>query len=191
MHWTACSYTFYIQEHRVSTVQDHPDLSFGEVAQLLGAKWQALDDASKGPYYTLAHTDSRRYEQDRHDGSALGHAVGVGKAVKGGAGAKAAVGKAAASPGKKTPKKKAQKRKNGETDDVTTGDEIDELSDVRRPLTGGLGSGFLRFLHLSPPPNKNKTTSSLSAGGSLRIYADLRSILMLAPSLHSVLGIRP
>ena len=41
------AYMFFVQDHRARVIADNPDVSFGEVGKLLGAKWKELTPSEK------------------------------------------------------------------------------------------------------------------------------------------------
>ena len=56
---------FFVQDHRARVIADNPDVSFGEVGKLLGAKWKELTPSEKKVSLhlaELAYADTQPYE---------------------------------------------------------------------------------------------------------------------------------
>ncbi|ORX36139.1 high mobility group box domain-containing protein [Kockovaella imperatae] len=54
------AYMFFVQDYRDRIKSENPDVSFGEVGKLLGAKWKELSAAEKKPYEDKAEADKTR-----------------------------------------------------------------------------------------------------------------------------------
>lgn len=61
------SYMFYVAANRATLKSEHPDLSFGELAKLLGEKWKTLSSEEKQPYEEQALQDKERYKNDMNN----------------------------------------------------------------------------------------------------------------------------
>ncbi|ORY24126.1 high mobility group box domain-containing protein, partial [Naematelia encephala] len=59
------AYMFFVQDHRDGIKTENPDVSFGEVGKLLGAKWKSMSDGEKKPYNDLAEADKKRAEKEK------------------------------------------------------------------------------------------------------------------------------
>ena len=46
-HRALSAYMFFVQDHRDQIKSENPDVSFGEVGKLLGAKWKELSEKEK------------------------------------------------------------------------------------------------------------------------------------------------
>ncbi|KAJ6495526.1 high mobility group box domain-containing protein, partial [Mycena vulgaris] len=59
------AYMFFVQDWHERIKAENPDLGFGEVGKLLGAKWKKLDDEEKKPYVEQAAKDKMRAENEK------------------------------------------------------------------------------------------------------------------------------
>ncbi|KAJ6542290.1 high mobility group box domain-containing protein, partial [Mycena vulgaris] len=59
------AYMFFVQDWLERIKAENPDLGFGELGQLLGAKWKKLDDEEKKPYVEQAAKDKMRAENEK------------------------------------------------------------------------------------------------------------------------------
>ncbi|KAJ7721922.1 high mobility group box domain-containing protein [Mycena olivaceomarginata] len=59
------AYMFFSQEWRDMVRAENPDVSFGEIRKLLGAKWKELDDEERKPYVEQAAKDKTREEEEK------------------------------------------------------------------------------------------------------------------------------
>jgi len=58
------AYIAFSTEQRPLLKQENPDLSFGELAKQVGAKWGSLDEAQKAKYNAIAEADKTRYSKE-------------------------------------------------------------------------------------------------------------------------------
>ncbi|KAJ7279056.1 high mobility group box domain-containing protein, partial [Mycena rebaudengoi] len=56
-------YLFFCNDWRESIQAENPDGGFGEIGQLLGAKWKELDGEQRKPYIEHAAKDKARASQ--------------------------------------------------------------------------------------------------------------------------------
>merc|ERR1712136_361636 len=59
------AYFFYAGDVRPGIREENPDMKITEVAKLIGAQWQELDDDEKKPYEEKAAKDKKRYEKEK------------------------------------------------------------------------------------------------------------------------------
>merc|ERR1711977_622587 len=59
------AYMFFSKDAREEVKSENPDVSFGQIGKLLGAKWASLGDEEKSPYNEMASKDKERYEQEK------------------------------------------------------------------------------------------------------------------------------
>lgn len=66
------AYFHYAAKQRPLVRAKHPELSFGDVAKAISAKWQKLGEDERAPYERLAEEDRNRYREERNAYVALG-----------------------------------------------------------------------------------------------------------------------
>lgn len=59
------AYMYFSTQNRAKIKEDHPNASFAEVAALVSAAWNELDEDGKKPYQTMADEDKKRYEAEK------------------------------------------------------------------------------------------------------------------------------
>ncbi|BGP03262.1 Non-histone chromosomal protein 6B [Rhodotorula toruloides] len=104
------AYMHFSQDQRSVVKEENPDVTFGEIGKILGAKWKELPEDERKPYEEKASADKSRYEKE--------------KAAYDAENPDAA---AAAKPAKKKAPKKAKKVESEEEDDAA--DAVDEDDD--------------------------------------------------------------
>jgi len=57
-------YMFFCQEQREVVKAENPDITFGEIGKILGAKWKDLSEKEKKPYMKKAENDKKRYQAE-------------------------------------------------------------------------------------------------------------------------------
>ncbi|GAA5930695.1 non-histone chromosomal protein 6 [Sporobolomyces koalae] len=105
------AYMHFSQAKRAEVREENPDVSFGEIGRLLGAKWKEADAEERAPFEEKAKEDKARYEKEKADYEPSGDAE--------------------AAPAKK-PVKKAAKKKAASDDEEQSEDakvEEDEESE--------------------------------------------------------------
>lgn len=58
------AYHFFADEHRMRVWAEHPDMTPGQVGQILGEMWHAQTAAQRTPYERMAEEDRARYEAE-------------------------------------------------------------------------------------------------------------------------------
>ncbi|UNI24928.1 hypothetical protein JDV02_010644 [Purpureocillium takamizusanense] len=58
------AYHFFADEHRMRVSEERPDMTPGEVGQILGEMWHAQTIAQRAPYERMAAEDKDRYEAE-------------------------------------------------------------------------------------------------------------------------------
>ncbi|KAH7109370.1 high mobility group box domain-containing protein [Dactylonectria macrodidyma] len=59
------AYMFFANEQRENVREENPGISFGQVGQLLGERWKALNEKQRTPYEAKATADKKRYEDEK------------------------------------------------------------------------------------------------------------------------------
>ncbi|GAA6014578.1 hypothetical protein JCM10207_001651 [Rhodosporidiobolus poonsookiae] len=59
------AYMIFSQDARAQVKEENPDVGFGEIGKLLGAKWKELDEEDRKPYEEKAKADKARYEKEK------------------------------------------------------------------------------------------------------------------------------
>ncbi|GAA5891480.1 hypothetical protein JCM8208_007297 [Rhodotorula glutinis] len=59
------AYMHFSQDKRSEVKEENPDVTFGEIGKLLGAKWKEATDDEKKPYQAKAEADKERYEKEK------------------------------------------------------------------------------------------------------------------------------
>ncbi|GAA6037696.1 hypothetical protein JCM8097_002293 [Rhodosporidiobolus ruineniae] len=59
------AYMHFSQAERASVKEENPDVKFGEIGKILGARWKELDDEDKKPFEEKAKADKARYEKEK------------------------------------------------------------------------------------------------------------------------------
>lgn len=61
------SYMFFAKEKRVDIVKKNPEIAkdVAAIGKMIGAAWNALEEAEKAPYEKLAAEDRARYEREK------------------------------------------------------------------------------------------------------------------------------
>jgi hypothetical protein len=55
---------FFVKENRAKVKEENPDLSFGELGKLMGAKYRNLTEEEKKPYLEAAEQDKERSKRE-------------------------------------------------------------------------------------------------------------------------------
>ncbi|CAD6574333.1 MAG: Non-histone chromosomal protein 6 [Tremellales sp. Tagirdzhanova-0007] len=76
------AYMFFVQDYRERIKNENPDVTFGEVGKLLGAKWKEMKDSEKKPYDDAAEKDKVRAAKDKSAYEAGGGGGGGGATTK-------------------------------------------------------------------------------------------------------------
>ncbi|KAK1926568.1 putative nonhistone protein 6 [Papiliotrema laurentii] len=61
------AYMFFVQDWRDRIKSENPDVTFGEVGKLLGAKWKEMSPAEKKPYEDKAEADKVRAARQKKE----------------------------------------------------------------------------------------------------------------------------
>jgi len=59
------AYMFYCQANRDQVKKDNPDITFPEIAKILGQKWNELDANDKKPFEKQHAADKTRYDKEK------------------------------------------------------------------------------------------------------------------------------
>ncbi|POY70702.1 hypothetical protein BMF94_6285 [Rhodotorula taiwanensis] len=59
------AYMIFSQDKRAEVKEENPDVSFGELGKLLGAKWKSVTPEEKKIYEDKAAADKTRYEKEK------------------------------------------------------------------------------------------------------------------------------
>ncbi|GAA5822806.1 hypothetical protein JCM5353_003530 [Sporobolomyces roseus] len=68
------AYMHFSQAKRAEVKEENPDVTFGEIGKLLGAKWKEADADDRAPFEEKAKEDKARYEKEKADYEASGDA---------------------------------------------------------------------------------------------------------------------
>ncbi|GAA5862052.1 hypothetical protein JCM8547_001570 [Rhodosporidiobolus lusitaniae] len=102
------AYMHFSQDQRASVKEENPEVKFGEIGKILGARWKELDEDDKKPYEEKAKADKARYEKEKA--------------------AYEEENPDAAAPKKKAPAKKAAPKKKKKADSDDEDDEEEAVS---------------------------------------------------------------
>jgi len=58
------AFMYFTMDARKSIIEEHPNLSFGEVGREVGVRWRALEDSAKKKYEALAVIDMARVKKE-------------------------------------------------------------------------------------------------------------------------------
>ena len=58
------AYMFYVKRNRAKIKKKHPELSFADLAKLIGKKWKAMKDKRRARYIKLAEEDKVRHQKE-------------------------------------------------------------------------------------------------------------------------------
>lgn len=78
------AFMFFSKRNRAEMKEQNPQLSFGQLGQLMGQKWKELTDAEKKPYEALNEKDKIRYQNEMKDYTPPPDEEGSRKRRKGG-----------------------------------------------------------------------------------------------------------
>ncbi|GJN93760.1 hypothetical protein Rhopal_006817-T1 [Rhodotorula paludigena] len=139
------AYMHFSQDQRATVKEENPDVTFGEIGKILGAKWKELPEDERAPYEEKAKADKARYEKEKAAYEAENPDAAPAKAA----------------PKKKAPAKKAKKASSDDDDEeddkVDEDDEDDEwsvLPATSPPLTPrGLTFSRAKPLDAHDPPH--------------------------------------
>ncbi|GAA5862053.1 hypothetical protein JCM3774_006153 [Rhodotorula dairenensis] len=59
------AYMLFSQDKRAEVKEEKPDVSFGEIGKILGAKWKEADENERKPYEDKAAAEKVRYEKEK------------------------------------------------------------------------------------------------------------------------------
>ncbi|CCD22684.1 high-mobility group nucleosome-binding protein NDAI_0A05290 [Naumovozyma dairenensis CBS 421] len=59
------AYMFFANDNRDIVKAENPNITFGQIGKVLGAKWKELNDEEKQPYQDKADADKKRYESEK------------------------------------------------------------------------------------------------------------------------------
>ncbi|GAA5960914.1 hypothetical protein JCM3765_007535 [Sporobolomyces pararoseus] len=59
------AYMHFSQAKRAEVKEENPDVTFGEIGKLLGAKWKEADAEERAPFEEKAKEDKARYEKEK------------------------------------------------------------------------------------------------------------------------------
>lgn len=59
------AYMLFSQDKRAEVKEEKPDVTFGEIGKILGAKWKEADEAERKPYEDKAAAEKARYEKEK------------------------------------------------------------------------------------------------------------------------------